>query len=115
MSKTSRRVVIGTTLAGAGALVLIGVLVFTLAIAPQQREAAFLDTYAEHPGHLDGLSDSQLLVTFQGNCEEIADGRTLDEELSTARDNWMEDVAEITFSEYLDNVTALWESSEEAC
>ncbi|WP_292698051.1 hypothetical protein [Microbacterium sp. 69-10] len=84
----------------------------------EAKSQAFLKTLRADPNSsVDGLSDEQLLVSFDLNCRDIARGRTVEHEMRDAERNWeaTKGYGPLTEFEYYDNVRALFEAASAHC
>lgn len=106
----------------AGAAVLIAGVVggafLSAHLAQKSREDQFITAIRDDPtAHLREVPDAQLARGFQSRCEDISDGRTLDDEIAAAHVNWtaIEDASPVTLEQYLANVKAIYRAAEANC
>lgn len=118
MNRTQRRII---WVAGAGALLVAGV-AGGLFIASKADQSARADEFvatlrADRTASLTGVPDDQLRQGFESRCSDIAEGRTLADEVAAAHYNWsaIEDTSPISLDDYLANVKALYNAAAKAC
>lgn len=114
LTRRARWIIIGVAIAA----LLVAAAVVTPALLHDARAHAYVTTLRSDPrASVDGLPDEQLIASFEGYCERITKGLTIDGLMAGSQRNWeaTKHVANVTEAEYYDNLRAFFDAAKAHC